>query len=81
MVATYEQPVTLGASSLVQGERRLVGSSTYRGDFAPVMELMASGAYQLDRWVERVPMRELVSIALPRLRAGAAVKLLVDPSS
>ena len=80
VVATYEKPVTLGAESLVQGERRLVGSSTYRGDFAPVIELMARGAYHVDRWVERVPMSEVVSAALPRLRAGDAVKLLVDPS-
>ena len=81
VVATYEQPVTLGAGSLVQGERRLVGSSTYRGDFDPVIQLLARGAYQVERWVERVPMRELVSIALPRLRAGGAVKLLVEPGA
>jgi len=63
----------------VQGERRLVGSSTYRGDFAPVIELMARGAYPTDGWVERVAMRDMVAMALPRLRGGAAVKLLVDP--
>src|SRR5262245_44174237 len=80
VVATYEQPVTLGPGSLVQGERRLIGSSTYRGDFGAVIELMARGAYPTTGWVERMPMRDLVSVALPRLRAGAAVKLLVDPA-
>lgn len=80
VVATYEQAVTLGAGSLVHGERHLVGSSTYRGDFAPVIELMARGAYPTDGWVDRVAMRDMVAIALPRLRGGAAVKVLVDPS-
>jgi (R,R)-butanediol dehydrogenase/meso-butanediol dehydrogenase/diacetyl reductase len=80
VVATYEQPVTFGAGALVQGERLLVGSSTYRGDFASVIQLMARGAYPTAGWVERVAMRDMVAVALPRLRAGAAVKLLVDPS-
>jgi (R,R)-butanediol dehydrogenase/meso-butanediol dehydrogenase/diacetyl reductase len=72
--------VTFGAGALVQGERLLVGSSTYRGDFASVIQLMARGAYPTAGWVERVAMRDMVAVALPRLRAGAAVKLLVDPS-
>ena len=80
VVATYEQSVALDAGTIVQGERTIVGSSTYRGDFVPVIELMARCAYQVDRWVEQVAMRDLVSVALPRLRSGAAVKLLVDPS-
>ncbi len=81
VVATYEQPVTLDAGAFVQGERRLIGSSTYRGDFDAVIALMASGAYPTEGWVDRVPMSELVTTALPRLREGAAVKLLVDPSA
>lgn len=81
-VAIYEKPLTTSLINLVLRERRIQGTICYTGDdYRAVIDLMAQGHYDTTGWVETIPMSGVVEQGLERLRAGQAMKLLVDPSA
>jgi (R,R)-butanediol dehydrogenase/meso-butanediol dehydrogenase/diacetyl reductase len=78
VVALREQAAELNPTSLVMGEKRMIGSLAYtQDDFAAVIEAMADGAYDASGWVETVGIDEAEE-ALHRLRDGDAMKVLVE---
>jgi len=80
LVASSRQPIELLVGPILAAELTLVSSWCYRGDFTPVLEGLAQGAYPVDGWVDTLPLDRLHD-ALDLLRRGEAVKLLLDPRS
>lgn len=81
-VAIYEKPLTTSLINLVLRERRIQGTICYTGeDYRAVIDLMAAGHYDTTGWVDTIPLDGIVEQGLERLRAGQAMKLLVDPSA
>ncbi|GAB3963570.1 alcohol dehydrogenase catalytic domain-containing protein [Actinoallomurus acanthiterrae] len=74
------QPTAL--LSIMFAELTLVGTRIYtRQDILAAIELIASGRVDVSRFVtEVVPLRDAAK-AVERLRAGTAMKLLLDPES
>lgn len=81
LVGVHHQPLQFPAIQLMMGEIDLRASSTYCGDFPFVIEAMASGAYPTDGWVTTIPLTSVVERGFEPLRAGDAMKILVDPSA
>ncbi|HVK23160.1 MAG TPA: alcohol dehydrogenase catalytic domain-containing protein [Actinokineospora sp.] len=76
-------PHTLPAADLVLGERRLVGSAAHVWDVdvAQAVGFLADGRLNADGLVtHRVPLRDLVTVALPLLSTPAAevLKIAID---
>jgi (R,R)-butanediol dehydrogenase/meso-butanediol dehydrogenase/diacetyl reductase len=70
----------LSSYSLMRGEKDLRGSVCYNNDFPRVIESMAAGHYPLEGWTTTIPLADIVERGFEPLRAGAATKVLVDPS-
>ncbi|KPM52153.1 hypothetical protein ACG83_32110 [Frankia sp. R43] len=79
-VATYLKPVSLHPLLTMLSELDVRASLGYRGDFPPVVDLMAAGAFPVDGWVRQVPLPDVAG-AFELLDAGADIKLLVDVSA
>ena len=51
----------------------------YAGDdFESTIEMMAKGGYDTNGWVTRIGLEDLVGSGIEALRAGRAMKILVD---
>jgi (R,R)-butanediol dehydrogenase/meso-butanediol dehydrogenase/diacetyl reductase len=81
VVAAPPRPEPLPAlRALLAGEIDVRTSYAYCGDFPAVIEQVAAGAYPLDGWVSTMPLTRIVE-ALELLRAGEAMKILIDPTA
>ena len=81
-VAIYEKPLSTSLINLVLRERRIQGTICYTADdYRAVIDLMAKDHYDTTGWVETIPLSGVVDQGLERLRAGQAMKLLVDPTA
>jgi len=81
-VAIYEKPLVTPLINLVLRERRIQGTICYTADdYRAVIDLMARGHYDTTGWVDTVPLEGVVQQGLEPLRAGQAMKLLVDPTA
>ena len=81
-VAIYEKPLATALINLVLRERRIQGTICYTGDdYRAVIELMTRGHYDTTGWVDTIPLSGVVEQGLEQLRAGKAMKLLVDPTA
>jgi (R,R)-butanediol dehydrogenase/meso-butanediol dehydrogenase/diacetyl reductase len=81
-VAIYEKPLTTPLINLVLRERRIQGTICYTADdYRAVIDLMARGHYDTTGWVDTIPLSGVVDQGLEVLRAGRAMKLLVDPTA
>jgi len=81
-VAIYEKPLVTPLINLVLRERRIQGTICYTADdYRAVIDLMARGHYDTTGWVDTIPLDGVVEQGLEPLRAGRAMKLLVDPTS
>jgi (R,R)-butanediol dehydrogenase/meso-butanediol dehydrogenase/diacetyl reductase len=79
-VAIYEKPLTTPLLNLVMNESRIQGSLCYTSaDFEAVIALMAQGAYDTTGWVSEIGISDVVDEGFEALRAGAKMKVLVDP--
>jgi (R,R)-butanediol dehydrogenase / meso-butanediol dehydrogenase / diacetyl reductase len=76
-LAAYIEPVAYNPTDLMMREVEILASFSNCGDFAPVLEHMASGRYPTDGWVEHVPFEDHLE-AYERLHERSAMKLLVD---
>jgi len=76
-VAAYIEPVSYNPTDVMMREIEIISSFAYCGEFAPVIDHMASGRYPTEGWVERLPFEEQ-HLAYERLHRGEAIKLLVD---
>lgn len=77
IVSLHEKEFGFNPTPMVFAENTIVGSIAYRReDFLAVIDAMARGTYEVDGWVEDVPL-EGVADALRELRAGRHVKILV----
>jgi (R,R)-butanediol dehydrogenase/meso-butanediol dehydrogenase/diacetyl reductase len=78
VVASHERPMELDTDRLLMGEFSVTGSLAYLPeDFTGVIEAMAQGRYDPAGWVDVIGLDDVVG-ALGELRAGRAMKLLVD---
>ncbi|WP_127783194.1 2,3-butanediol dehydrogenase [Rhodococcus sp. X156] len=79
LLATYPQPVELYTYALMFSEAQLRCSMVYSAEeFREVIALMAQGSYDLDGWVQQVPMVEAVTEGFQAASAGRAMKVLVE---
>lgn len=79
LLATYAQPVELYTYALMFSEAQLRCSMVYSAEeFHEVIELMAQGAYNLDGWVQQVPLAEAVTEGFQAASAGRVMKVLVE---
>lgn len=80
VVGNHGRPVGFDPNALLFGELEIVGSLGYRqSDYDEVIAAMSAGRYDTTGWVDEVPLDEVVD-AFARLRAGQAMKLLVEIS-
>lgn len=75
-------PQSVELLAFMFGELTLIGTRIYtRADILPAIDLIANGAIEPDSLItDVIPLSDGVS-AIERLRAGTAMKLLLDPSS
>jgi (R,R)-butanediol dehydrogenase / meso-butanediol dehydrogenase / diacetyl reductase len=80
-VAIYEKPLVTPLLNLVMNESRIQGSLCYTSaDFEAVIELMAQGVYDTTGWVTPIALDDVIDEGFEALRAGAKMKVLVDPT-
>lgn len=74
-------PQSVELLAFMFGELSLIGTRIYtRADILPAIDLVATGSIDPDSLItEVIPLRDGVS-AIQRLRAGTAMKLLLDPT-
>jgi len=81
VVATYETDPPLPATTLLLNEIEVMGCLAYAGDdFDNTIEMMAKGGYDTSGWVTHIDIKDLVGSGIEALRAGRAMKILVDLS-
>lgn len=81
-VAIYDKPLSTSLINLVLRERRIQGTICYTSeDYRAVIDLMSRGHYDTTGWVDTIPLSGVVEQGLEQLRAGRAMKLLVDPTA
>jgi (R,R)-butanediol dehydrogenase/meso-butanediol dehydrogenase/diacetyl reductase len=81
-IAIYDKPLTTPLLHLVLRERRIQGTICYTAeDYRAVIDLMARGHYDFAGWVDTIPLSGVVEQGFEPLRAGRAMKLLVDPTA
>ncbi|MGJ9413537.1 2,3-butanediol dehydrogenase [Aeromicrobium sp. CF4.19] len=80
-VAIYDQAISTDLIQLVLQERRIQGTICYTAeDYMSVIDLMAQGHYDFTGWVDTIALSSVVEDGFEKLRAGQAMKLLVDPT-
>ena len=79
-VAAYLQPFPFNPSEAMLYEIEIVSSFSYNDEFPIVLAHVAAGRYPTDSWVEHVPF-ETHTDAYERMRAGEAIKVMVDVGS
>jgi (R,R)-butanediol dehydrogenase / meso-butanediol dehydrogenase / diacetyl reductase len=80
VVALHERSFDFQPTSVVRGEKEIVGSLMYTAeDFDGVIGAMVAGVYATAGWTEVIEM-EGVEEAFHRLRGGVATKVLVAPA-
>jgi len=81
-VAIYDKPIPTPLINLVLRERRIQGTICYTAeDYRAVIDLMAQGHYDTTGWVNTIPLSGVLEQGFEELRAGRAMKLLVDPTA
>lgn len=80
LVGIPHAPLPLDPIHLFRTEVTLRASNAYADDFAATIDAMAAGAYPIDDgdWVSTIPFDSLISDGFEMLRAGEAMKILVD---
>jgi (R,R)-butanediol dehydrogenase/meso-butanediol dehydrogenase/diacetyl reductase len=78
VVSSGHQPVEAPLSQMLRSELTIRTTFASCGDFPPVIELVQSGAFPLDGWVDTIGIDDLLG-GFEALRTGTALKLLVDP--
>lgn len=78
MVGIAHETLPLDPIALFQTEITLRGSNAYSDDFPMVIGAMAEGAFPLDGWVDTIGFDDLVDGGFEVLKAGRAMKLLVE---
>lgn len=80
IIALHEKPIQFNPTSLVMGEKEIIGVLGYgQDDFDEVIAAMGRGRYDMTGWVEEVEPSN-VADAFGRLRAGQGMKILVRPT-
>lgn len=78
VVALHEKTVDFNPTMLVMGEKRICATLGYLQDeYDEVIAAMAEGKYDFTGWVETTDLAG-VADAMARLRAGKAMKILVE---
>ena len=78
VVALHEKAVEFNPTLLVMGERRICATLGYlQEEYDEVIAAMAEGKYDFTGWVETTDLAG-VADAMERLRAGKAMKILVE---
>lgn len=78
VVALHEKAVEFNPTSLVLGEKEVVGALAYQPeDFDEVIAAMADGKYDTTGWVDVIGL-DGVEQAFHALRAGRGMKILVE---
>lgn len=81
-VAIYDKPISTELIGLVLRERRIQGTICYTAeDYKAVIDLMDRGHYDFTNWVDTIPLSNVLEEGFEKLRAGQAMKLLVDPTA
>lgn len=81
-VAIYDKPISTELIGLVLRERRIQGTICYTAeDYKAVIDLMDRGHYDFTGWVDTIPLSNVLEEGFEKLRAGQAMKLLVDPTA
>ncbi|MDV7353672.1 zinc-binding dehydrogenase [Rhodococcus oxybenzonivorans] len=80
IVATHVAPVPIDLNSLLIAEKSIVSSVAYLDDFGQVIDLLAKGAFPSSSWVETVPFDRFLDQGVESVRAGSAVKVLIEVS-
>jgi (R,R)-butanediol dehydrogenase / meso-butanediol dehydrogenase / diacetyl reductase len=79
VAGSSKYPLEISAHMLQHTEVEITGSVAFSSaDFAAVTELMATGAYPLEGWVEHVEFAQLITEGFRPLMAGQKTKVLVD---
>jgi 2-desacetyl-2-hydroxyethyl bacteriochlorophyllide A dehydrogenase len=81
VLALYDDPVSFNPTMLVQKEIRLQGSIAYTSeDFADAVELLRSGAAQVDPLItHREPLDKVSEAFTVQLEKDQSIKVLVTP--
>lgn len=78
VVALHEKGVDFNPTMLVMRERRIASTLGYlQGEYDEVIDAMAHGQYDFTGWVDTTDLAG-VADAMARLRAGKAMKILVE---
>jgi (R,R)-butanediol dehydrogenase / meso-butanediol dehydrogenase / diacetyl reductase len=79
VAGSAKYPLAMSAHMLQHTEITVTGSVAFESrEFAEVIDLMASGAFPLDGWVEHVPFDQLLTEGFLPLLAGSKTKVLID---
>jgi (R,R)-butanediol dehydrogenase/meso-butanediol dehydrogenase/diacetyl reductase len=78
MVGIAHEALQIDPIALFQSEITVRASNAYSDDFPMVIGAMADGAYPLDGWVTSIAFDKLVDDGFEVLRAGRAMKILVE---
>lgn len=80
LVGIAHEPLPFDPVQLFITEITLRASNAYSDDFQATIDAMAQGAYPIDDWVSTIGLDQVVSDGFQTLRAGEAMKILVDVS-
>ena len=78
IVGIAHEPLAFDPIALFQTEITVRASNAYSDDFPMVIGAMAQGAYSLDGWVSTIAFDDLIEGGFEVLRAGQAMKILVE---
>jgi (R,R)-butanediol dehydrogenase/meso-butanediol dehydrogenase/diacetyl reductase len=77
VLVAVHRDVTIQPNDILVGQKTILGSSGYCGDYPDVIKLIAQGHYSVDSWVQHFSVDD-VEKALVAARDGVAAKILVD---
>lgn len=78
MVGIAHETLPLDPIALFQSEITVRGSNAYSDDYPMVIGAMADGAFPIEGWVDVIGLDGLVDQGFEVLRAGRAMKILVE---
>jgi (R,R)-butanediol dehydrogenase/meso-butanediol dehydrogenase/diacetyl reductase len=81
LVGIPHTPLPFNGIQMFMNEVTLRASNAYADDFQATIDAMAHGAYPLGDWISTIPLDGLIDDGFETLRAGRAMKILVDVGS
>jgi (R,R)-butanediol dehydrogenase/meso-butanediol dehydrogenase/diacetyl reductase len=81
LVGIPHGPLPFDAIQLFLTEITLRASNAYADDFQATIDVMAAGGFPIGEWVSTIRLDDLIEDGFEKLRAGEAMKILVDVAS